>query len=361
MTKRKLVLDDGTEFIGQGFGSNIKSTGELICFTGMTGYQEMLTDASYAGKFVVMTYPFIGAYGINRDDFESVTVAVQGLIVKEISDQPVNFRSEETVDHFLKRNDVPGISGIDTRKLTRHLRNSNVKYGQLIDVSDEFDSSLLPHTTEALIEQATTPKPYVIPGRNKRVVVLDLGVKQSIIRELTEQGLHITVVPYNYSVEELNALRPDGIVVSNGPGNPQDLTDVIETLKSLNHRYPLLGIGLGHQLIGLAHGASVVRLAIGEYGTNIPVKDLKQDKTWITTMSHDYVIEMQSVPGDLKVTHKGLNNNAVAGLTNEDGSIISVQFHPEGAPGSTETNAIFDAFIKQINLIENNNGGMQHA
>lgn len=362
MTKRKLILDDGTTFVGEGFGSEESRQGGMIFFTGMTGYQEMMTDASYAGKMVVMTYPTIGAYGINRDDFESVSATIEALIVKELCDAPVNFRSEETVHEFMKRNHIPGISGVDTRKLTKHIRDNGVVRGIIVDheAKIEDDAIELP-TTKSLIEKVTPFKPYVIPGRNKRMVVLDLGIKQSILRELTEQGAHLTVVPYNYALEEIEALKPDGIIISNGPGNPLELEDVVETIKHLKGKYPLFGVGLGHQLVALAVGCQIERLDTGIYGVNIPVQDVIKDKTWMTTMSHDYIVCKNSIPKDFQLTHLALNNQAVAGLKNDSENIMTVQFHPEGAPGPSETNSIFTSFMNQIEKAQNNNGGMQHA
>src|SRR5699024_8790655 len=232
MTKRKLVLEDGTTFIGTAFGSNQNTQGEVSCNAGRSGYQEMMTNPSYFGKIAVMTYPTIGAYGVNRDDFESIMPTLNGMIVKEACAEPSNFRSEETIAAYMEKYNIPGISGIDTRKLTRHIRKKGSMRARIADeaedVSDKSFSSL--QTDEEMIQTASIAKPYIVPGRGMRIVLIDLGMSQSILHELTERGCHITVVPYDYANEAIQAYKPDGILLSNGPGNPKEARQTIQAV-----------------------------------------------------------------------------------------------------------------------------------
>src|SRR5690625_857012 len=363
MTKRQLVLEDGTVLTGKAFGSMDPSTGEVIFNTSMTGYQEILSDPNYNGSIVVMTYPSIGSYGINRDDFESITPFVKGMIVKDIVREPSNFRSEESLDDYMKKHGIPGIYGIDTRMLARLLRKKGTMKGRIIT---EGDDKALPPTgddlSDLLVRETSITKPYLVPGKGKRVVVIDLGMKQSILHELMERNCNVTVVPYDYSAEAILATKPDGILISNGPGNPVQLEQTMITIQNLLGKVPMFGIGLGHQLFALACGASSAKLHVGNYGTNYPVKDIKRDKTWLTTQSRHYYIVEESIRNkNLKITHRSLNDQTIEGLFHTEYPAFSVQFNPEGAPGSNETNFLFDQFIDLIEEHTLKNGADDHA
>lgn len=361
MTKRQLILEDGTVFTGEGFGSLTPRDGEIIFYTGVTGYQEVITDPNYNGQMVVMTYPTVGNYGINRDDFEAITPFINGLIVSEVSDAPSNFRKEETLDGFLKKHDIPGISGIDTRKLTRILREKGTMRGIITDVvvdavamSEDLKNM---HTSTSLVEETSITRPYIVPGRGLRIVLVDLGMKYSLLRELTERNCHVTVVPYNYSVEQILNASPDGVLYSNGPGNPAILLETIATVKALLGKTPLFGIGLGHQLFAIASGAETEKLTVGNFGPGYPVKQLAMDKAWLTTQSRHYTVKRSSLENtSLHVTFESLNDDTVEGLAHDSLDAFSVQFSPEGAPGQSETSFLFDDFLKMIKANQQKNG-----
>jgi len=361
MNKRSLILEDGTVFTGNAFGCEEGSRGDVIFYAGMTGYQEMLTDPNYNGTIVTMTYPLIGNYGINRDDFESISPFVEGVVVKELSTMPSNFRSEESLDEFLTRQGIPGIAGIDTRKLTRHLRAKGTMRGILTDASEsvEYSSSLFTDWAKRdLIAETSITKPYIVPGRGPRITVVDLGMKHSILHELTERQCNVTVVPYNYSAEEILRFKPDGVLISNGPGNPENVPVTAGTIKNLLGHIPLFGIGLGHQLFALANGASVKKLTVGNYGKNYAVKEIKSDRTWSTTQSRHYYVEEASLKDtNLDVSFRSSNDGTIEGLQHKEEAAFSVQFNPEGAPGPSETNFLFDEFLQLISETQSEGGG----
>ena len=365
MTKRQLILADGTTFIGKAFGGSAKVSGEIIFNTSMTGYQEIISDPSYYDLITLFTYPSIGSYGINRDDFESLSAKVSGVIVKEISSEPSNFRSEETIDQFLLKHNIPGIAGIDTRMLTRILREKGTVKGMISDSNVDREEIMFQLTNEKekdVVQNVSTTRPYIVPGRGKRIVVIDMGMKHQILHELTERDCHVTVVPYDYSKEEILQFKPDGIIISNGPGNPKAVTTTINTVKSLVLKTPILGIGLGHQIIALACGANTKRLPVGNFGNNFPVKDLQRNQTWITTQSCRYTVDESTLKDtNLMITYRSINDNTIQGLAHKEYPVISVQFQPEGAPGSNETNFIFDTFLKELANNQMNNGGLLHA
>lgn len=363
MYKRQLVLEDGTTLTGTAFGSMDVSEGEVIFNTSMTGYQEVLSDPNYNGNIVVMTYPSIGSYGINRDDFESITPFVKGMIVKEVVMEPSNFRSEESIDSYMKQHNIPGISGIDTRMLTRILRKKGTMRGRIVPVGEkEILPSKENESKDHLVRETSITKPYIVPGEGKRVVVLDLGMKQRLLHELMERHCDVTVVPYDYHAEQILATKPDGILISNGPGNPEHLEQTVATIQSLFGTVAIFGIGLGHQLLALAAGANIAKLHIGNYGTNYPVKDLRTEQTWITTQSRHFFVEESSLEHTpLKITHRSLNDQTIEGLRHTKYPAFSVQFNPEGAPGSNETNFLFDEFIELMETHRLKNGADDHA
>ncbi|SFB19317.1 carbamoyl-phosphate synthase small subunit [Lentibacillus halodurans] len=353
MIERQLILEDGTVFTGKGFGAETSAAGEVVFNTGMTGYQEVITDPSYCGQIVAMTYPLIGNYGINRDDFETVTPFIHGLIVKESSEFPSNFRSDETLHDYLKANGVPGIYGIDTRKLTKIIRKHGTMKAIIIDVGKPVDELIenvkkLPDQMDQ-VKQTSTVNPYVVPGRGMRIVLVDFGMKHGILRELTKRDCHVTVVPYNYSAEKLLRLKPDGIMLTNGPGDPKNVPESIEMVKTVLGQIPLFGICLGHQLLALACDADTEKMTFGHRGVNHPVKDLEKNKTFMTSQNHSYAVTHKSLRRtDLALTQFALNDNTVEGIRHKTHPAFSVQYHPESSPGPEDTPQLFDEFLQMI-------------
>lgn len=358
--KRKIILEDGTTFVGQAFGGSSNKVGEVIFFTGMTGYQEMLTDPSYHRHIVVMTNPTIGTYGMNREDSQSFSPFIHGMIVREMIDEPSNFRSVESLDQYLKKYDIPCIAGIDTRMLTTYIRNNGQQKGYIVDehIDSVEQAKEMVENDISPFEKITTTKPYIIPGNGNRIVVIDLGIKQSMLRELMKRNFHITVVPYHYTEEQILHFQPDGIFISNGPGNPEDIPETVKTVKSLFGKLPIFAVGLGHLIFAIATGAKTKRRKVGQFGFNFPVLDKERNRTWMTTKSSSFTVDETSIHNaDLSVTFRGLNDRAIEGFVHRKYPAFSVQFHPEGAPGSNETTFLFDEFEQ---LVENNkkNGGL---
>lgn len=351
--KRQLILQDGTIFVGKAFGSEKSSIGEVVFNTGMTGYQELLTDPSYCGQIVTMTYPLIGNYGINRYDFEAIQPAMKGFIVKEHCEHPSNWRSQLTLDQYLKMKGIPGISGIDTRKLTRKIREHGTIKGAIcsIDVNiqevlDELQQKELPTD---LVKQVSTKTAYASPGRGYRVVLVDFGMKHGILRELNQRNFDVYVVPYNTTAEEILQLNPDGILLSNGPGDPKHVPCAIHMIQTVLGKIPIFGICLGHQLLALACGADTIKLKYGHRGSNHPVKDVQTGKIYMTSQNHGYTVDEQSLQHtDLIVTHVAVNDGTIEGLKHKTAQAFSVQFHPEASPGPEDTNALFDQFMEMI-------------
>lgn len=353
MLKSQLVLEDGTVFVGEGFGSQKESVGEVVFNTAMTGYQEVISDPSYCGQIVMMTYPLVGNYGINRDDFETVTPFIQGFIVKEYCEDPSNFRSEESINNFLKAHDIPGIAGIDTRKLTKIIRQHGTMKGCITSANEPVEQIVerlkrTPKQTN-LVQRTSTVKPYVVPGRGLRIVLVDFGMKHGILRELTKRDCHVTVVPYNYGAENILRLKSDGIMLTNGPGDPKDVPEAIEMIKEVLGQLPLFGICLGHQLLALACGADTEKMKFGHRGANHPVKDLEKGKTYITSQNHSYAVKHASLGRtDLALTQIALNDNTVEGIRHTVYPAFSVQYHPESSPGPEDTNQLFNDFLHMI-------------
>ncbi|QOR68498.1 glutamine-hydrolyzing carbamoyl-phosphate synthase small subunit [Cytobacillus suaedae] len=351
--KRQLILEDGTIFVGTGFGSEAQSIGEVVFNTGMTGYQEILSDPSYCGQIVTLTYPLVGNYGINRDDFESITPAIQGFIVKEVCDHPSNFRSQSSLDEFFKAKNIPGLAGIDTRKLTRIIRQHGTLKGAICSMNVNVQEVVASLQTVSLptdqVKQVSTKSAYPSPGRGHRVVLVDFGMKHGILRELNKRNCDVIVVPYNVTAEEVLRLSPDGIMLSNGPGDPKDVPEAIEMINGIIGKVPLFGICLGHQLFALAGGADTERLKFGHRGSNHPVKDLVTGKVAITSQNHGYTVNEESLKDTrLTVTHIALNDGTIEGLKHLDYPAFTVQYHPEASPGPEDANHLFDQFIDMI-------------
>ncbi len=348
--KAILALDDGTQFFGEAFGVTGTCVGEIVFNTGMTGYQEVLTDASYAGQIVAMTYPLIGNYGVNEDDKESLKPQVKGFIVRELCDEPSNWRSSESLNSYLTQHNIMGIQGIDTRALTRILREKGTMNGvissdphfKLEDWMDKIhDYRIIKPVDEVTVREVQTYK-----GTGHRVALLDYGVKTNIIISLQKRGCEVHVYPASSTAEEILARNPDGIMLSNGPGDPKDCEFQISVLRDLLGKKPIFGICLGHQLTALAYGGDTGRLKYGHRGGNHPVKDLAKDRTYITSQNHGYAVLADKLdPRKAVVSHINMNDNTVEGVRYLDTPTFTVQFHPEASPGPMDTAYLFDEFI----------------
>lgn len=353
--KAILVLEDGRTFNGASFGAEGETFGEMVFNTSMTGYQEILTDPSYAGQIVCMTYPLIGNYGINEEDVESRRPWVEGFVVRESSPIASNWRSHETLDEYLKRNEIVGIEHIDTRALVRHIRDKGAMRAGIstvdLDAKSLLDRVLAsPEMKNRELATAVTIEEtfdYPAMGEAKfHVVAYDFGVKTNSLREFSRFGCKITVVPADTSAEDAMALKPDGIFLSNGPGDPASMKSVIEEIRKLTEsQVPMFGICLGHQLIGEAFGGETYKLKFGHRGGNQPIKDLTTGKIEITSHNHGFAVNANSLPADVEVTHINLNDNTVAGLRHKKLPVFSVQYHPESAPGPHDSEYLFERFV----------------
>ena len=364
----KLALADGTVFTGQAFGAEAEVCGEVVFNTSMSGYQEILTDPSYNGQIVCMTYPLIGNYGINAEDVESGRLAIRGFIVREACAEPSNYRSEMSLDAYLKKNNVPGIEGIDTRALVRKLRGEGAMTGVLSSI-DLDDSSLIRKAQgcnivghdlvrEVAPKSASAWKEGLLKleqpagvkangnGHRPHVVALDYGMKWNIPRHLTEMGCDVTVMPGTATADEVLAKNPDGVFLSNGPGDPRPLNYAVDTIRGLLGKKPIFGICLGHQLLGLALGGEIYKLKFGHRGGNQPVMNKETGKVEITSQNHGFALAPDKLPGDVEVTHINLNDNTVEGIRSKERAAFSVQYHPEASAGPHDSNYLFGEFQK---------------
>ena len=351
--KASLVLADGTVFEGRGFGAEGSTIGEIVFTTAMTGYQETLTDPSYCGQIVTQTFPLIGNYGVNKIDPESNGSAVAGYIVREHCEDPSYFRCEGDRNSYLKDLNIVGIYDIDTRHLTKIIRESGVMNGAI--VSGDYDKEELLEKIRAykvgeVVSKVSVKEKQYFPAENAKfnVVLMDYGYKFNIRRELVKRGCNVTVMPYNATADEIKALNPDGIMLSNGPGDPTDNVQSIETLRELiSAQIPTFGICLGHQLLALANGAKTEKLKYGHRGGNQPVKDLAMDRTFITSQNHGYAVIGDSVPKEVgAVSHINGNDGTCEGVRYTNAPAFTVQFHPEACGGPHDTSYLFDEFIK---------------
>ncbi|MBI4750286.1 MAG: glutamine-hydrolyzing carbamoyl-phosphate synthase small subunit [Acidobacteria bacterium] len=362
-----LALEDGRVFRGRGFGAVGETAGEVVFNTSMTGYQELLTDPSYAGQLVVMTYPHIGNYGINREDMESRRPFLQALIVKELSPVVSNWRATETLDEYLRRTGILGIEGIDTRALVRHLRERGAMRGVLSTTETNAETLIQRAVNSpgmvgrALAREVSCTTSYewksthlfgeepLFPapdGEPFQVVAFDFGIKFNILRHLTKIGCRVTVVPATTTFEEVQKLNPDGVFLSNGPGDPEPLQQIAAEVRKLAETYPTFGICLGHQLLALAFGAKTYKLKYGHRGGNHPVKNLITGRVEITAQNHGFAVEPESMPADFETTHINLNDQTLEGMRHRHLPVYSVQYHPEASPGPHDASYLFDDFTR---------------
>lgn len=352
---RKIILEDGSEYYGYGFGADEERVCEIVFNTSVVGYQEIVSDPSYTYQAVVMTYPLIGNYGITDEDNETKTPTIGALIVREYCDSPSNFRYTKTLSETLEEYHIPGISGVDTRKITRSIRDLGSRRVLITSADTTKEDGL------KKIAQTSVPKDAVKTVSCKKrwysrtenhkydIVAIDCGIKLNIIRSLNKRGCNVTIMPYNTTVEEVLALSPDGVFLSNGPGDPEDVETVQALVKGLRGKLPIFGICLGHQLISLAYGAKTYKLKFGHRGGNHPVKNLETGKIEITSQNHSYAVDEKSLEGTgLTATHINLLDNTVEGVKCEEDKVFSVQYHPESAPGPQDSAYLFDLFLKNM-------------
>ena len=365
--KAMLVLEDGSVYEGHAFGAETTTYGEVVFDTGMAGYQEMLTDPSFAGQILVPTYPLIGNYGINESDFESKQIQVRGLAVREYCSQPSHWQSTRTLHEFLLAYGIPGISGIDTRALTRHLRLEGAMMGIITsemtaeEASEEL-KTLPRYDVTDFVRQVSTEKAYEWQSSkgddqplslraqrsNLNIAVIDYGLKYNILRILSQLGCQATAIPCTVPSEDVLALNPDGIVLSPGPSNPALLDNITDTVRNLIGKKPIMGICLGHQFIGKALGAQTFKLKFGHRGGNHPVRDLATGRVYITAQNHGYALDADTLKGGLEVSHVNLNDGTVEGLRHRDLPILSIQYHSEASPGPLDNMYLFERFLEMV-------------
>lgn len=353
---RKIILENGSQYLGTGFGDKKETVIEIVFNTSPVGYQEILSDPSYTDQGVVFTYPLIGNYGMADDDYETENPSISAIIVREINFEPSNFRSTKTLDEVMKQYGIVGISDIDTRCLTREIRNYGSCKALITDINTPTEKALkilndtaLP--TDAVKRVSRKEKTeYTSPDSKFHIVAIDCGMKQNIVRELLKCGCSVTVVPFDTTAEEIKAMRPDGVFISNGPGNPADVPETVKTVKNLHGFCPIFGICLGHQIIALSYGAETYKLKFGHRGGNHPVKNLLTDKIEITSQNHSYAVDCDSIKNTpLEITHINLLDKTAEGIECKKDKVFGVQYHPESAPGPQDSAYLFDRFI---NLME---------
>ena len=349
---KKIVLENGQEFYGYGFGADKEAVNEIVFNTSMVGYQEIISDPSYTDQMVCMTYPLIGNYGVTDEDYETRIPTMGGLIVREYNDLPSNFRYTKTLSEVLDEYDIPGISGVDTRMITRIIRDEGSQKVMICNADVPYEDALKKVREYVIptdmVSRVSCKKRWYsrTPNHKYDVVAIDCGIKHNIIRKLNEKGCNVTVVPYNTTAEEILNMRPDGLFLSNGPGNPEDVQEVIGVVRELKGKLPIFGICLGHQMISLALGAKTFKMKFGHRGGNHPVMNLSSGKIEITSQNHSYAVDVNSLEGTpLSLTHKNLLDDTAEGVKSEENKLFSVQYHPESAPGPQDSAYLFDEFI----------------
>lgn len=357
---RKLILEDGTQYLGYGFGSMKETVTEIVFNTSPVGYQEIISDPSYTYQTVVMAYPLIGNYGINSEDFETNIPTIGGLVVRDYNDNPSNFRSQMTLSEVMIKNDIPGIYGVDTRKLVRSIRSLGSRKALMTDINTSLEEGLsklnsvsLSHDAVSRVSRKKKEQAFV-DNSKYHVVAIDCGMKENIVRSLNDRECNVTIVPWNTTDSEIEELNPDGIFVSNGPGDPMDMESLICVIRKLRGKYPIFGICLGHQIISLAYGAKTYKLKFGHRGGNHPVKNLLTGKIEITSQNHSYAVDCESIEGTgLTITHINLLDNTIEGVACNHDKIFSVQYHPESAPGPQDSAYLFDQFVEMMEVCKN--------
>ena len=352
--KAYLILEDGSVYEGENVGALREAVSEIVFNTSMTGYLEVMTDPSYAGQAVVMTYPLIGNYGICHEDMESYRPWIDGLIVRELSEVASNFRNEDSIQNFLIKNNIPCICGIDTRDLTKRLREHGTMNGFItVDSSfvvEKILQRIKEYSVKDVVKRTSTKETYILPGKGKRVVLIDFGAKRNIARQLQKRGCEVIVVPCDTKAKEILKLKPDGIMLSNGPGDPKENVDIIKEIKKLyDTDIPIFAICLGHQLMALATGADTYKLRYGHRGGNHPVKDLETGRTYISSQNHGYAVDESTLDKNICVpAFVNVNDGTNEGLRYINKKIFTVQYHPEACPGPRDSSYLFDKFIKMM-------------
>ena len=352
--KAYLILEDGSVYEGENVGALREAVSEIVFNTSMTGYLEVMTDPSYAGQAVVMTYPLIGNYGICYEDMESYRPWIDGLIVRELSEVASNFRNEDSIQNFLIKNNIPCICGIDTRDLTKRLREHGTMNGFItVDSSfvvEKILQRIKEYSVKGVVKRTSTKEAYILPGKGKRVVLIDFGAKKNIARQLKKRGCEVIVVPCDTKAKEILKLKPDGIMLSNGPGDPKENVDIIKEIKKLyDTDIPIFAICLGHQLMALATGANTYKLRYGHRGGNHPVKDLETGRTYISSQNHGYAVDESTLDKNICVpAFVNVNDGTNEGLRYINKKIFTVQYHPEACPGPRDSSYLFDKFIKMM-------------
>ncbi len=356
-TDRKLILEDGSQYYGIGFGAEKDRVCELVFNTSVVGYQEILSDPSYMDQAVVLSYPLIGNYGICDEDYESKLISPSALIVRDRNENPSNFRATRTLEEVLEENDVPGLYGVDTRKLVRSIRDLGARRGLITGADRPLEEGLeiirrteIPHDA---VKRCSCRKKWYSRTANPRyqVVAVDCGMKTNIVRMLNRNRCNVTIVPWNTGSEEILSLKPDGVFVSNGPGDPEDVPEVSGMLREIRGKIPLFGICLGHQLMAISCGARTYKLKFGHRGGNHPVLDVRTGKIEITSQNHSYAVDEQSLSGTgLSVSHINILDRTLEGLYSEEDKMFSVQYHPESAPGPCDSSYLFEKFTKMMEM-----------